>query len=108
MPNQLFKKDIPISILFELFDQICEKKENYYSVNQDAYKKMFFHNLQDNFCEQIKEYYHSSKLFYVTRKLSYNSFINIVRQICKYNNIGFTYYVKYCDYKYNIFYNVYF
>ena len=26
MPNQLFKKDIPISILFELFDQICEKK----------------------------------------------------------------------------------
>ena len=95
MPNQLFKKDIPISILFELFDQICEKKDNYYCVNQDAYKKMFFHSLHDNFCETIKEYYHSS-------------FINIVRQICKYNNIGFTYYVKYCDYKYNIFYNVYF
>ena len=49
MPNQLFKKDIPISILFELFDQICEKNDNYYSVNQDSYKKMFFHNLQDNF-----------------------------------------------------------
>ncbi len=108
MSNQLFKKDIPIHLLFDLLEQVCDKKDNYYIVDNNSYKKILFHKLEEGFCESIKDYYHNSKIFYVTRKFNYNSFINILRQICKHNNIGFTYFVKYTDYKYNIIYNVYF
>ena len=108
MSNQLFKKSIPINILFDLLDKVCVKKDNYYIVDNDSFKKILFHNYEEEFCNNILEYYHTSKQFYVNRKFTYNSFINILRQICKYNNIGFVYFVKYNEYKYNIIYNVYF
>jgi hypothetical protein len=41
-------------------------------------------------------------LFYLERKMVYNSFTNIVRQICKLNNIMFTSQIKYNESKYNI------
>ena len=43
MSNQLFKKDIPIYLLFDLLDQVCEKKDNYYIVDNNSYKKILFH-----------------------------------------------------------------
>ncbi len=108
MSNQLFKKHIPIKILFDLLDKVCQKKDNHYIVDQDSWKRIKFHEYETGFCDSIKEYYHKSKLFYITRDFTYNSFINILRQICKCNNIGFTYFVKYSEYKYNITYNVFF
>ena len=108
MSNQLFKVPVPLNLLFDLLDKICEKKNNHYIVELNSYKKMIYHNYQDDFCKKMLEYYHVSKQFYATRKLTYTSFINILRQICKFHNIGFTYYVRYSDYKYNIVYNIYF
>jgi hypothetical protein len=108
MSNQLFKSVVPLQLLFDLLDKICEKQSNHYLVDLHSYKKMLFHNYHEDFCEEMMKYYHSSKQFYITRKLTYNSFTNILRQICKLHNIGFTYYVKYSDYKYNIVYNIFF
>ena len=108
MSNQLFKSNIPIMILFDLLDKVCVKKDNYYVVDNDSFKKILFHKYEEEFCKTILPYYHTSKQFYVKRKFTYNSFINILRQICKCNNIGFAYFVKYNEYKYNIIYNVYF
>ena len=108
MSNQLFKSVVPLQILFDLLDKICEKQSNHYLVDLHSYKKMLFHNYHEDFCEEMMKYYHSSKQFYITRKFTYNSFTNILRQICKLHNIGFTYYVKYSDYKYNIVYNIFF
>jgi hypothetical protein len=108
MSKQIFKIDISPKILYDLLEQISVKKENYYIVNYVSYKKMKFHNLHQPFLNAIADYYHYSKLFYVNREFTYNSFTNIVRQICRATNIIFTSDIKYNDSKYNIDYFVYF
>mgnify|MGYP001163517881 FL=1 len=106
--SQLFKNPIPISFLFDLLDKVCIKTDKYYLVDQDSYKKIMFHNYHDEFCNSIAPFYHQSKRMYVERPFVFNSFINIIRQICKFNNIAFSYNVKYSDKKYNIIYYIYF
>ena len=63
---------------------------------------MIFHNKHVAFLEQVLLHYKSSKQFYVTRQLSYNSFVNIVRQICKHNKILFCNKIHYNQSDYNI------
>ena len=106
--KQIFKKDVPIIILYDLLDQICLKTNKYYVIDMNSYKKLLFYNLDERFSELMFDYYHSSKQFYVTRKMTYNSFINIVRHICKYDNIMYTSQLKYNESKYNIVYHIYF
>ena len=100
--NQLFCKQVNHLLLFELFDKISLKKDKYYVIDMNTYLKMLFHNHHDEFFEKIIDCYHLSKQFYVTRKLTYNSFTNIMRQICKQNNIMFTSNIKYGESKYSI------
>ena len=74
----------------------------------NAYRKMLFYSYYEEFCEKLKDYYHLSKQFYLERKMTYNSFTTILRQICKHNNIMFTSQIKYNESKYNIDYLIYF
>ncbi len=106
--NQIFKNIIPKIILFELLDKICLKKDNYYMIDQNSHKKMIFHNYNIEFCSTILNYYHFSKQYYVTRTFTYNSFINIVRQICKSNDINFHSKVRYNESEYETVYLIYF
>ena len=108
MTKQIFKKMVPIEILYDLLEQICLKTDKYFFIDTNSFKKMLFHNLHLPFLETVIEYYHSSKKFYVERKFSYNSFTNIVRQICKSNDVLFTSQIKYNESKYNIDYFVYY
>ena len=108
MSMQLFKKNIPKEYLFDLLEKICLKTEKYYLFDLNAFKKMVFYNYFDEFKNTIKPYYNLSKQFYIERKLVYNSFTNIIRQICKSNNIMFTSLIKYNESKYNIDYFIYF
>jgi len=57
MSNQIIKYPIPSQLLFDLLDKICLKKENYYLVDMNAYRKMMFHNYHEDFCNDLKEYY---------------------------------------------------
>jgi len=107
MSKQIFKTVIPQEILYDLLEQICIKTESYYIVDLIAYKKMKFHNLHEAFLNTIIDYYHYSKKFYVEREFTYNSFTNIIRQICRVNNILFTSDIKYNGSKYHIIYFVY-
>jgi hypothetical protein len=108
MSTQLFKKLVPKDFFFELLDKICIKKDKYYVFDNNAFRKLVYHDYQTEFCEKLKEYYHLGKWFYLDRKLSYNSFTTIIRQICKSNNIMFTSQIKYNESKYNINYFIYF
>ena len=108
MLTQIFKTQIPISLLFELLEKICIKTDKYYLVDMNAYRKLIYYNFYDEFSSQIVRNYHLSKQFYVTRKIIYNSFTNIIRQICKSNNIMFTSQIKYNESQYNIDYMIYF
>ena len=106
--NQLFKKPIKNDSVYDLLEKICSKTNSYYIIDQNAYKKLIYHGFQTDFCKSLLDCYHVSKQFYVTRKLTYNSFTNIIRQICKTNNIMFTSNIKYNESKYVIEYYIYF
>ena len=108
MANQIFKKNIPNETLFELLDSICLKNEKHYTLTTESFKKGVFKEDIQNFIEFCKPYYHISKQKYLERRLTYNSFTTIIRQICKNNNIMFTSQIKYNESKYNIDYLVYF
>ena len=100
--KQIFRKEIPNEILFNLLEQICLKTTKYYLIDINTYKKLLYHELHIPFLDTLIEYYHESKRFYIKRNVSYNSFINIIRQICKNNNIVFSSQIKYNKSKYNI------
>ena len=108
MSSQIFKKSIPIDILFSLLDKICEKTSKYYIIDSNSFRKMNYHEYDTEFYNTLVPYYHKSKLFYVQRKHKYSTFTTIVRQICKYNQIAYTSSIKYNESKYNIIYHIYF
>ena len=106
MTSQIFKFKLSNKILFELLDSISIKNDKYYIVNNDSYKKGLFNNLIPNFLEQCKSYYFISKHKYLNRKLTYNTFITVLRQICNYNKINYTSQIKYNKSKYEIIYYI--
>jgi hypothetical protein len=108
MSNQIFRKNVPKEVLFALLEKICLKTDKYYYIDMNAYRKMLFLNLNKDFCDELMQYYHLGKHFYLERKMSYNSFTNIVRQICKHCVVMYTSQIKYNESKYNIDYFVYF
>ena len=57
--------------------------------------------------ESCRKYYHISKRKYLDKQLTYNSFITIIRQICKHNNIQYKNENKYDKSNYVIYYYIY-
>jgi hypothetical protein len=107
-PTDIFVKPIDKSILYDLCNMICLKKKNYYVIDKNAYRSMMFSNAHVDFISKLHEYYNPSKQFYLTRELTYNSFTNIIRQICKNNNIKFDSSVRYNKSTSNIDFYIYF
>lgn len=108
MLKQIFRENVPINILNNLLEKICLKTEKYYLIDNNAFRKLVFHKHHEEFLDTILPFYQESKKFYVTRKFTYNSFVNIVRQICKSNDVMFTSKIKYNESKYNIDYFIYY
>jgi hypothetical protein len=108
MNSQIFKNQISNEQLFDLLEKICIKTNNYYILNKTSYKKCELLNLLDPFCTEIAPAYHKSKQFYITRKHNYSSFVTIIRQICRLNNINYTSNIIYNKSTYDIVYNIYF
>jgi hypothetical protein len=105
--SQIFKYNIPINMLIELFDKISIKYDNYYVINNNAYKKGIFNGDVQQFIQNCMQYYYVSKRKYLTCELTYNHFITIIRQICKHLNIRYTSKIKYERSSYDIIYNIY-
>ena len=99
---QIFKREIPHHILFDLLEKVCLKTEKYYFIDVAAYNKLLFLDLKKPFIDALTEYYFLSKRFYLERDFTYSSFTNIVRQICKHENIKFESEIKYSHSKYYI------
>jgi hypothetical protein len=108
MSTQIFKNFVPNELLFELLDLICLKNEKFYLLNIESYKKGIFKNLVQPFIFNCLPYYHISKRKYLERKLSYNSFTTILRQICNFNKITYTSQIKYDKSSYNIVYYIFY
>jgi len=107
MVSQIFKNNIPTNLLVTLLDDISIKTTNYYVLNLNSYKKGVFNDTIIIFINECKPFYHLSKLKYLDKKLTYNSFITIIRQICNFNNIIYTSQIKYDKSTYDIVYYIY-
>jgi hypothetical protein len=108
MSSQIFKQSISNNLLFNMLDKIAIKTEKKYIFNKNAYKKGLFNNIFEDFLNECKEVYYSSKLKYIERKLSYNKITTIIRQICNFNKITYTSQIKYDKSCYDIEYYIFF
>jgi len=108
MSTQIFKNNIPNDVFFELLNKICLKNEKYYIFNIDSFKKGVYNEYIQNFINLCIPYYHLSKRKYLERKLTYNSFTTILRQICNSNKIIYTSKIKYDKSSYDIIYYIYY
>jgi len=107
MSTQIFKKNIPNDLIFNLLDSICMKNEKHYILDVDSFKKGIFKEIIQQFLDNCKQYYHLSKRKYLEKKLTYNSFITVIRQICNFNKITYTSQIKYDKSTYSIVYYIY-
>ena len=109
MTNQIFKSNVPNSILYDFLDKIyLFKSDTYYTISSVSFKKASFLNIIDEFCKNIKNNYHISKHHYINREMNYNRLITVIRQICKHNKIPITSNIKYDKSKYSIQYYIFF
>ena len=104
----LFRAHIPIEILYDVLEKTCIKKEKYYIIDFNSFRLLQFHNLFSEFADKIKPAYKPSKQKYVTRTLTYNSFVTIVRHICRINGIPYETKFNYQHSLYNIDYYIYY
>ena len=108
MPTQIFRNLVPKELLFSLLERICLKTDKYFLIDSNAYKKLLFYNLHTELADSLKPYYHLGKYYYIERKMTYNAFITIIRQICKASAIMYSSSMKYNRSNYSIEYLVYF
>ena len=107
MSNQIFKYDVSLNTMFRLLDNICIKTNKYYIIDKISYKKGEYLKLFDSFNNEIIKSYYKSKHYYILRKQNYNTFVTIIRQICKQHNINYTSKILYNKSSYNIIYYIY-
>ena len=107
---QLFAKTPDRQILFRLLEQISYKNwsGDGYVVDVNAYKKMMFLDLHAGFCNELLEYYQSSKRHYLTRTFTYKAFSTILRQLCNECNIRMETRVLYIQSVYTTEYTIYY
>lgn len=100
----MFKTPICDSVLMKLFQETCIKSDidNSYIFNNASYKKGIFNETIPIFIETCKTHYSLSKQHYLERKMTFNYFITILRQICKHNKIKYTSKILYDKSDYNI------
>lgn len=102
----MLKQNFDVTILYELLEQICEKindvSNNFYIIDIVSFKRLEYYNILDTFIKKVEPYYINSKKFYVNRKLDYNKFLTLIRQICKFSNINYHSKISYDKSKYFI------
>ena len=106
MTSQIFKTQIPNQLLISLLEENAVKSDKCYVVNNNVYKKGIFNESIPKFIAECRQYYFLSKRKYLDRKLTYNSFITILRQICNVNKITYTSKIKYDKSVYDIEYHI--
>ena len=106
MSKQIFKKIVPVDILYQFLDKICESTPSSYILNINSYKKMLYYNYHVDFLKELVPYYHISKQFYLKREITYNTMTTILRQICKSHQLKIESKMKYVDSNYIIEYTI--
>ena len=108
MSLQIFKREIPDEIVLQFLDDVCIKTNKHYTLNTIIFKQGVYNGTIQNFINTCIPYYHISKRKYLERKLTYNSFTTILRQICKFNKFTYTSQIHYDKSCYDIIYYIFY
>ena len=81
--SQIFKILPPKEKFISFIKMYTNKTHTNYEFTYEKYKQAKYKNDIQKFIKEIYKYYYNSKKFYLTRKLTYKSFSNILRQFCK-------------------------
>jgi hypothetical protein len=103
--SQLFKpSDFPNELLHTFLTNVCDARADGapFIFNRDAFKRANLNNQIEGFLEECKQFYHKGKHYYLERKMTYNYFTTVLRQICNRNSITYTSNVRYCKSRYEI------
>lgn len=101
---KIFKKQIPIVLLFHLLDKVHPAKDEYI-IDKALFKKL--QPFLPEFLSECSEYYLDSQKKYTTKTpFLYKSFLTVVRQICNNNEVPFFYKLKYMHSTYEIIYYI--
>jgi len=88
--KRTFVKLPPLELLIDLCEAHFTKVEClFYLIDPTHFQKMVHDNAHLPFLEKLIPYYQPSKRHFATRPFSYNSFVNMIRQICHVHNHQF-------------------
>lgn len=82
--SQVFREPPSINCLQNIIECFGTKERDEFMIDYVTYKKIIFHKVYVDWLEELLPYYYNSKKFYITRNFSFNSFITIIRQLCKF------------------------
>ena len=106
MSKQIFKRDISKNLVLNFLENYTDITDKFYIFSKTNFRKAEYHNAIQKICEDIRPYYHLSKLHYIERKLTYSRFVTILRQLCKATKISYTSRIIYSNSTYNIIYYI--
>ena len=101
MESQLFKGEVSKDILLNLLKSCTDDTNTF---GKDAYKKACICGSIYIFLDSLRECYFASKQFYVTRKMSYENTVTIIRHVCNHLNIPYSSKIFYNRSSYEIIY----
>jgi hypothetical protein len=105
--QQIFKSVPSPDILFTFLEDSGEVCDDYYIFSKILYKQAVFHDLITPLINCLESHYYESKKHYINRKMDYNKFITVIRQICNSNSITYTTKMNYHNSTYDIVYYIY-
>jgi hypothetical protein len=108
MSLQIFKTEIPDEDVVNFLDSVCIKNDKHYTMNKEIFKRGVYNEIIPNFLSFCVPFYHISKRIYLEKKLTYNSFTTILRQLCKLKNFTYTSKIHYDRSCYDIIYYIFY
>ena len=109
MKTQVFKKTYDKDKFLEFLNKYCEKTSNGYLIfSKMSFKKMKLDKVCQPFFDELKEYYHKSKRFYVDRSPIYKYFVTGLKQLCRQHIIPYTSRIIYVKSTYEIYYCIFY
>lgn len=109
MKSQLFKTIIEKEHVINFIKNISINNGNHLEINKYCFKKHEVLNTKiiGDFYDELMPHYFESKKKYLNCQLTYNSFMTVIRQLCKIHDINFISKIIYNKSTYEIVYYIY-
>lgn len=83
MGSQVFCSVPDYLKVITVLDNVCNKDEKFFVVNNITYKQLLYSESIEKFYDYLRPYYHKSKQFYLNIERGYSGFLSVLRQLCK-------------------------